>query len=124
MLSLNSGELYLLGNSEGQICVFDPAAGTTLAVLSFGSKAAVTGIYYDQENAVLYGCTANGTVRSWDMKLFHDMIRVLPLRELPGINRMEEYSGQYPEPGVKAAVEWLKTSAAWRRRFDIEVDFD
>ena len=51
------------------------------------------------------------------------MIRILPLLELPGINRIDDYIKKYPEPGVKAAGEWLKTVIAWRRRFDIEVDF-
>ena len=35
----------------------------------------------------------------------------------------EEFRKKYPEPGVKAAAEWLKTVTAWRRRFDIEIDF-
>ena len=124
LVSLNDGELYLLGNLAGQIRVFDPVSGTDLAVLSCGNRSPVIGICCDEENAALYGCTAAGALRSWDLKLFRDMTRVLPLRELPGVNRLDEYCRKYPEPGVKAAAEWMKTAAAWRRRFDIEVDFD
>ena len=43
---------------------------------------------------------------------------------LPGINRLNEFTKKYPEPGVKAAAEWLKTVIEWRRRFDIELDFE
>ncbi|MBQ6508345.1 MAG: hypothetical protein IJI07_02625 [Flexilinea sp.] len=121
---MNSGDLYLLGTLSGQIRVFDPSSGRTPAVLSFGAKSAVAGLWYDQESSMLYGCTANGTVRSWDLSLFRDMCRVLPLMQLPGINRIEEFRKKYPEPGVKAAAEWMKTVVTWRRRFDIELDFD
>ena len=72
---------------------------------------------------MLYSCTANGTVKGWDAGLFKDMVRTLPLLRLPGMNRIEEFRKKYPEPGVKAAAEWLKTVTAWRRRFDIEIDF-
>ena len=51
------------------------------------------------------------------------MGRTLPLMQLPGISRIDEFTRKYPEPGVKAAAEWLKTVIAWRRRFDIEIDF-
>ena len=117
------GELYLLGTLTGQVKVFDPTACMTHAVLNFGSKSAVSGLWYDPEHAILCGCTFSGTVRSWDMSLFNDMIRVLPLMQLPGLNRLDEYKKNYPEPGVKAAADWLKCIISWRRRFDIEVDF-
>ena len=119
-----SGDLYLLGTLSGQIRVYDPTSGRTPAVLSFGTKSAVVGLLYDPETAMLYGCTANGTVRSWDLGLFRDMCRVLPLMQLPGLNRIEEFRKKYPEPGVKAAAEWMKTVVSWRRRFDIEIDIE
>lgn len=121
---LNSGDLFLLGTLTGQIRIYDPTSGRTPAVLSLGTKSAVIGLWYDPESSMLYGSTANGTVCSWDLGLFKDMCRVLPLMQLPGLNRIEEFRKKYPEPGVKAAAEWLKTVVAWRRRFDIEIDFD
>lgn len=124
MLELNGGDLYLLGTLDGKIRVFDPALGRTHAVLDLAAKSAVTGMWYDAENAMLYACSANGIVRGWDLALFRDMCRVLPLTRLPGLNRIEEFRKKYPEPGVKAAAEWMKTVTAWRRRFDIEIDFD
>ena len=123
MSEMNDGDLYFLGTLAGQILIFDPTSGRIPAVLSFGTKSAVVGLRYDPEGSILYGCTANGTVRSWDLGLFRDMCRVLPLIQLPGLNRIEEFRKKYPEPGVKAAAEWLKTVVAWRRRFDIEIDF-
>ena len=124
MGELNNGDLYFLGTLSGHIRIFDPTSGRTPAVLSFGTQSAVAGLYYDQEEALLYGCTANGSVRSWDLSLFKDMCRILPLMQLPGLNRIEEFRKKYPEPGVKAAAEWMKTVVAWRRRFDIEIDFE
>ena len=50
--------------------------------------------------------------------------KLAKLMKLPGIGRIEEFRKKYPEPGIKAAAEWLKTVVAWRRRFDIEIDFD
>ena len=44
--------------------------------------------------------------------------------QLPGLGRVNDYCKKYPDPGVKAAAEWLRTVIAWRRRFDIEVEFD
>ncbi len=120
---LNNGDLYLLGTLSGQIHVFDPTSGRSPAVLSFGTKSAVAGLWYDPQESILYGCTANGTVRSWDLGLFRDMCRVLPLMQLPGLNRIDEFRKKYPEPGVKAAAELMKTVVSWRRRFDIEIDF-
>lgn len=119
----NGGDLYILGTVSGQLLIFDATVGRAVVTLNFGGKSAVTGIQYDAEGAILYGCTANGTVKSWDLGLFRDMVRVLPLLQLPGMNRIEEFRKKYPEPGVKAAAEWLKTVIAWRRRFDIEIDF-
>ena len=57
------------------------------------------------------------------MRLFAEMIRILPLLQLPGFNRIDEFVKKYPDPGVKAAAAWLKSVISWRRRFDIEVDF-
>ena len=124
ILALSGGDLYLLGTLDGRILVYDPAAGNIPAQLTFGSRSAVTGLWLDEENQVLYGCTASAVVRAWDMKLFMDMIRVIPMLQLPGLGRISDYCKKYPEPGVKNAAEWLKTVIAWRRRFDIEVDFD
>ena len=123
LYELNRGDLYLLGTLSGQLRIFDPTAMRTAAVLSAGSKSSVTGVCCDPESAMLYSCTANGTVKGWDAGLFKDMVRTLPLLRLPGMNRIEEFRKKYPEPGVKAAAEWLKTVTAWRRRFDIEIDF-
>ena len=120
---LNRGSLYMLGTLSGQIRIFDPTSGETPAVLNFGTKSAASGLWYDPEDAMFYGCTANGTVRSWDLKLFNDMCRVLPLLQLPGFGRIDEFCKKYPEPGVRAAAAWLKTVISWRRRFDIDLDF-
>ena len=124
ILELSGGDLYALGTIDGQVCIFDPASGSLPAVLSFGSKSAVTGLCYDEAKATLFGCTANGIVRGWDLNLFKDMCRVLPLTQLPGMNKIDEFCKKYPEPGVKAAAAWFKTVIAWRRRFDIELDFE
>ncbi len=124
MLELNDGDLYLLGTLSGQISVFDPTTGRIHALLDLAAKSAVTGMWYSSEDAMLYACSANGIVRGWDFGLFRDMCHVLPLTRLPGIGRIDEFRKKYPEPGVKAAAEWLKTVVAWRRRFDIEIDFD
>ena len=118
------GNLLALGTLDGRIIIYDPAIDRNLAVLSFGGKSAVTGIVYDGNAGILYGCTANGTVRSWDFGLFNEMIRTFSLVQLPGLNRIDEFLKKYPDPGVKAAAAWLKTVVAWRRRFDIEIDFD
>ena len=123
LIPIAEGELYALGTLDGKILIFDPFTKAPHAVLSFGSKAAVTGMWYDGETKTLYGCSSAGTVRSWDLGLFSDMIRVMPLTQMPGMNRIDEFVKKYPEPGVKAAAEWLKTVIAWRRRFDIEIDF-
>ena len=122
--SIANSELYALGTLDGQIHIYDPGLNKTHAILSTGSKAAVTGLWFDEKDNILYACNASGNVRSWDFELFHEMIRVLPLMELPGLNRLNEFSKKYPEPGVKAAAEWLKTVIEWRRRFDIELDFE
>ena len=124
LLPLMGGELFAFGSLDGQIRIFDPVRGNFPAVLSFGGKAAVTGVWFDEKSGVLYGCNSAGMVRSWDFGLFREMIRVLPLTQLPGINRIDEFMKKYPEPGVKAAAAWLKTIVLWRRRFDIELDFD
>ena len=124
LIPIADGELFALGTLDGKILIFDPFTKDCPAVLSFGVKSGVTGLWYDAKERVLYGCTSSGTVRSWDLSLFCEMIRVLPLMQLPGMNRIDEYVRKYPEPGVKAAAEWLKTVIAWRRRFDIELDFD
>lgn len=123
LIPIAEGELFALGTLDGKIMIFDPFTKAPHAVLSFGSKAAVTGMWYDGETKTLYGCSSAGTVRSWDLGLFSDMIRVMPLTQLPGMKRIDEFVKKYPEPGVKAAAEWLKTVIAWRRRFDIEIDF-
>ena len=123
LMFLAGSDLFALGTLDGQIRVHDPYAGRCHAVLSFGSKSAVTGMFFDDETSILYGCNSAGTVRSWDLSLFREMGRVLPLMQLPGISRIDEFTRKYPEPGVKAAAEWLKTVIAWRRRFDIEIDF-
>ncbi|MBR6090040.1 MAG: hypothetical protein IKP86_08915, partial [Anaerolineaceae bacterium] len=120
-----SGDDFLLfGSLDGKIRVFDPTANSCAAVLSMGSKAAVTGLWEDEEESVFYACNAAGMVRSWDLGLFKEMIRVLPLTNLPGINRIDEFVKKYPEPGVKAAASLLRTVVSWRRRFDIELEFD
>ena len=123
MLSLADGDLLALGTLDGRILIYDLTAGRELAVLSFGGKPAVTGIVYDSQNGILYGCTANGTVRSWDLGLFNEMIRTFSPDQLPGLNRIDAFVKKYPEPGVKAAAAWLKSVIAWRRRFDIEIEF-
>ena len=115
--------LMALGTLDGQVRIFDPAAENWPAVLPFGSRSAVTGLRYDAEENVLYGCNSAGAVRSWDLGLFRDMTCILPLLRLPGINRIDEFVKKYPEPGVKAAADWLKTVVLWRRRFDIEIEF-
>lgn len=115
--------LYVFGMLDGQVRIYDPVMNTYPAVLTLGGKSAVTGLWYDEKDAVLYACSAAGTVRSWDLGLFAEMIRILPLLQLPGFNRIDEFVKKYPESGVKAAAEWLKSVIAWRRRFDIEVDF-
>ena len=51
------------------------------------------------------------------------MTDYIEVMQMPGMNRIDEFVKKYPEPGVKAAAEWLKTVIAWRRRFDIEIDF-
>ena len=124
ILPLAENSLYVLGTLDGQVRIFDPVLKNYPVVLSFGSKSAVTGIWLDEKESVLYGCSASGTVCSWDLGLFGEMIRNLPLLQLPGFNRIDEFVKKYPEPGVKAAAAWLKSVTAWRRRFDIEVDFD
>ena len=124
VIPISDGELYVMGTLDGRVCVFDPAVGAVQAVLSLGSKAAVTGLWYDEKEALLYGCNASGSVRCWDFGLFREMTRVFSLMDLPGLNRINEFVKKYPEPGVKAASEWLKTVVEWRRRFDIELDFD
>ena len=124
LLPLAGGDLFVFGSLDGQVRVFDPARGNFPAVLSFGSKTAVTGLWFDEKADVLYACNSAGAVRGWDLGLFREMVRVLPLTQLPGINRIDEYVKKYPEPGVKAAAAWLKTIVSWRRRFDIELDFD
>ena len=115
--------LMALGTLDGQVRIFDPAAENWPAVLPFGSRSAVTGLWHDAEENVLYGCNSAGAVRSWDLGLFRDMTCILPLLRLPGINRIDEFVKKYPEPGVKAAADWLKTVVLWRRRFDIEIEF-
>ena len=124
ILELFDCGLYALGTSDGQIRIFDPTSGKTPAVLSFGTKSAVSGLWYDEAGGMLFGCTSNGCVRSWDLGLFKDMCRVLPLTQLPGLNRIDDFCKKYPDPGVKAAAAWFKTVIAWRRRFDIELDFE
>lgn len=123
VIPLFDGELFAFGCLDGHVRIFDPVMKNYPAVLSLGSKSAVTGLWFDARASVLYGCNAAGTVRSWDLALFREMIRVLPLMQLPGINRIDEFVKKYPEPGVKAAADWLKTVIAWRRRFDIEIEF-
>ncbi len=124
LLPLAEGDLFVFGSLDGQVRLFDPTRGNFPAVLSFGSKTAVTGLWFDEKAEVLYACNSAGAVRGWDLGLFREMTRVLPLTQLPGINRIDEYVKKYPEPGVKAAAAWLKTIVSWRRRFDIELDFD
>lgn len=124
ILSLAANSLYLFGTLEGQVRIFDPVLRRENAVLSFGSKSAATGLWFDEKEAVLYGCNAAGTVRSWDFGLFNEMARILPLLQLPGFSRIDEFVKRYPEPGVKAAAEWLKSVISWRRRFDIDLEFD
>lgn len=123
VIPIAEGELYALGTLDGNVLIFDPVTKESAAVLSFGSRSAVTGLCYDEAEKTLYGCNSAGTVRSWDLSLFSDMIRVLPLTQLPGMNRIDEFVKNNPETGVKAAAEWLKTVVAWRRRFDIEIEF-
>ena len=123
IIPISTGQLFALGTLDGKVLIFDPFTKDNAAVLSFGSKAAVTGLWYDEIGKTLYGCNSAGTVRSWNLGLFSDMIRVLPLTQLPGMNRIDDFVKKYPEPGVKAAAEWLKTVIAWRRRFDIEIEF-
>lgn len=123
VIPIAEGELYALGTLDGKVLIFDPFTEDSAAVLSFGIKSAVSGLWYDEAEKTLYGCNSAGTVRSWDLGLFSDMIRVLPLTQLPGMNRIDEFVKKYPAPGVKAAAEWLKTVIAWRRRFDIEIEF-
>lgn len=123
ILPLAENELFVLGSLDGQIRIYDPTAENFPAILSTGSKTAVTGLWYDADKALLYGCNSVGAVRSWDLGLFREMMRVLPLTELPGMNRIDAFVKKYPEPGVKAAAELIKTAAAWRRRFDIDIEF-
>ena len=123
IIPLFEGELIALGCLDGRIRIFDPTAKNIPAVLSLGTKSSVTGIWYDKNSDVLYGCNSAGSVRSWDFGLFRDMIRILPLLDLPGLNHIDEFVKKYPEPGVRAAAEWLKLIIAWRRRFDIEIEF-
>ena len=124
IIDITNSELYALGTLDGEIHIYDPGINKTHAVLSTGSKAAITGLRFDEKDKILYACNASGNVRSWDFGLFYEMTRVLPLMSLPGINRLNEFTKKYPEPGVKAAAEWLKTVIEWRRRFDIELDFE
>lgn len=124
IVPLFESELFAFGCLDGQVRVFDPTPENFPAVLSFGSKAAVTGLWYDERTSVLYGCNSAGAVRSWDLGLFREMTRIIPFAQLPGLNRIDEFVKKYQEPGVKAAAAWLKTVVSWRRRFDIELEFD
>ena len=124
IVPLFESELFAFGCLDGQVRVFDPTPENFPAVLSFGSKAAVTGLWYDERTSVLYSSNSAGAVRSWDLGLFREMTRIIPFAQLPGLNRIDEFVKKYPEPGVKAAAAWLKTVVSWRRRFDIELEFD
>ena len=124
IVPLFGSELFAFGCLDGLVRIYDPTPGNFPAVLSFGSKAAVTGLWYDEKASTLHGCNSAGAARSWDLGLFREMTRVLPLTQLPGLNRIDEFVKKYPEPGVKAAAAWLKTVVSWRRRFDIELEFD
>lgn len=124
IVPLFGSKLFAFGCLDGLVRVYDPTPGNFPAVLSFGSKAAVTGLWYDEKASTLHGCNSAGAARSWDLGLFREMTRVLPLTQLPGLNRIDEFVKKYPEPGVKAAAAWLKTVVSWRRRFDIELEFD
>ena len=124
MLGIGGNELFVLGDLSGKLRIFDPEGMWCPQILSMGAKAAVTGLWFDEKERMLYGCGGSGAVRCWDLGLFMEMTRVIPLLDLPGFNRIDDFSKKYPEPGVKAAGEWMKTVVGWRRRFDIEVDFD
>ncbi len=117
------GELYLLGGLDGTVTVFDPTAGNTAAAVSAGNSA-ITGLCVDEERRLLFAGTANGLVRAWDLTMFDWLTASFALTELPGLNRIDEYTAKHPEAGVKAAAELLKAVILRRRRFDIEVDFD
>ncbi len=118
-----NGELYILGGLDGSVTVFDPTAGSAAAVIP-GGKSAVTGLCIDEKRRLLFTGTANGTVRGFDLTMLRWMTTSFTLTDLPGLNRVEDYTAKYPEPGVKAAAELLKTVILRRRRFDIEVDFE
>lgn len=124
IISLKQGELFLLGTIDGKICFFDPNGNDCLEVLGFSGKGSVSGLCFDEKNALLIGCSSSGKVTGWDLDLFLNTVRVLPALHLPGYNRLDAFCKKYPEEGIKAWADLLKTVIAWRRRFDIEVDFE
>ncbi len=118
-----NGELYILGGLDGSVTVFDPTAGNAAAVIP-GAKSAITSLCIDEKRRLLFTGTANGTVCGFDLTMLRWMTTSFTLTDLPGLNRLEDYTSKYPEAGVKAAAELLKTVILRRRRFDIEVDFE
>lgn len=119
------GEISFLITQKGSLEIVRNTDGETIHTLfPDGNLTPILFFEIIKDQNILFTIDAAGEFRAYDLRLLHWMLEKSNENEHPSMKDLDEYGELFNEPVLWKAVRLLKCLTQWRKRFDIEVDYD